>query len=328
MTTILHVEDDPALAELVSDAFEAFGFRGPTITATTVAHARRILSDPEAYGTIDLVVSDMQLPDGSGLDVVQAVRTHPMHAHVPILILSSQLDPERVNRAYALGANAYISKGMRGRSVTEMLRALHDHWLKDAQLPTPRRAPRTQETVARGAKIQARKAKLFMKVAEQLGADHPRSELWMDLALGQGNLASLLSFLLGQLGDRELSDDTLTDVYAMQMRQIELSDELERRPVRTTEEADRCLQRIVASACTDARVIVRAAGQLFPVVPVAITALRDVAATALEDMATWIESYCNDAPLRDHVGPLRDGAAHLRAGQPGEPTRAGSPRGV
>src|SRR5690606_12965377 len=117
MTTILHVEDDRAVAEMVSDAFAAFGFHGPMVLATTVSEAREILADVQRYPTLDLIISDMRLPDGCGLDVVQSVRSHPMRSHAPILILSGETDPDVVSRAYALGANSYISKGTRRRSV-------------------------------------------------------------------------------------------------------------------------------------------------------------------------------------------------------------------
>src|SRR5687768_888811 len=154
MTTILHVEDDESLAEMVATAFEAFGFRGATVTATTLAEAHAILADVVNYPAIDLIISDMQLPDGTGLDVVRFVRSSPVRAHVPILMLSGETDPEKINRAYALGASSYISKLTRGRSVSEMMKALHDHWLKDVRLPTATRAVRTRDLLARSTHVR------------------------------------------------------------------------------------------------------------------------------------------------------------------------------
>jgi DNA-binding response OmpR family regulator len=60
MTTIFHVEDDELLAGAVQSAFEAFGFAGRFLTASTVREAEDLLA--EASPTIDLVISDMSLP--------------------------------------------------------------------------------------------------------------------------------------------------------------------------------------------------------------------------------------------------------------------------
>jgi hypothetical protein len=42
VTTIMHVEDDPDLADSVKAAFEGSGFRGSDLVATTVSEARQI----------------------------------------------------------------------------------------------------------------------------------------------------------------------------------------------------------------------------------------------------------------------------------------------
>lgn len=312
MTTILHVEDDEALAEMVATAFEAFGFRGATLIATTLEQALAILGDVERYPVIDLVISDMQLPDGTGLDVVRTVRSSISRAHIPILILSGETDPEKINRAYALGASSYVSKGTRGRSVSEMVKALHDHWLQDARLPAATRADRTHHLVATAVRVQTRKARLHMQLAEQLGISSPQAEFWMDLALREGNLANLMSFLIGQLDDRDLGTDSIVELSAMQAREIQLLDALEQRPLRTQEDLDHYMYTVLANACGDAARITRATGQLFPVVPVAMATLVDTAASSLEEFAAWVETHATDRERRELIPQLRAGAQHLR----------------
>jgi two-component system chemotaxis response regulator CheY len=114
--TILHVEDDTALAEVVQMTFENFGFRGRTLHAETVAEAGMTVDGMARQGNpIDLIISDMSLPDGTGLDVVRHVRSNPGSERTPILILSGESDPSNVGRAYALGANCYVEKSPRGR---------------------------------------------------------------------------------------------------------------------------------------------------------------------------------------------------------------------
>src|SRR6187551_3076064 len=97
LSAILHVEDDASLRALVDLSFEGFGFHGRTVSAESVAEAVIQLDDAEAdHDMFDLVISDMNLPDGTGLDVVRYVRASDTWRFTPILILSSDADPKRI----------------------------------------------------------------------------------------------------------------------------------------------------------------------------------------------------------------------------------------
>src|SRR5689334_1928059 len=168
MTTILHVEDDLLLAEAVRTAFEAFGFRGTNLTASSGAEARKILADVVNHERIDLVISDMQRGDGTGLDVIRYLRSSPGREHTPILMLSGDVDPVNVNRAYALGANAYIPKGTLARSLDTVAQTLQEHWLNDVRLPTPSQLGRTREWITREVSIQTRVANYIVGRVEHV----------------------------------------------------------------------------------------------------------------------------------------------------------------
>ncbi len=104
--TILHVEDDPSLAKLVRVAFQSLGFHGNMLTADRVENALALLAErARHHQPVDLILSDMQLPDGTGLDVVREVRADPYWHLTPVLVLSGEIAPGVVNEAYALGAN-------------------------------------------------------------------------------------------------------------------------------------------------------------------------------------------------------------------------------
>jgi DNA-binding response OmpR family regulator len=306
--TILHVEDDPSLAELVEDAFVAFGFTGAYLHAMTVAQAEQILADPTAYPRLDLILSDMNLPDGSGLDVVSSVRANAFRRRVPIVILSGDTNPATVNGAYAVGANSFVSKGTRGRSIGEMMSTLYEHWLRDASLPKPERTTRTQQVVARAIAVGTRNVELYMRIGEQLGVDE--GVFWMDLALREGNAVSLLRFLLEQLGGRELSPDVLSEGETVMGARWRALDELARSPVKTAEQAEAAIREMVQQFNIGG--FLRANAELFPVVPVALTTLREVAAGTLDDIAAWIETHAKDPDLRGQVVRLRAAAEHIR----------------
>src|SRR3954471_17863236 len=119
---ILHVEDDLMLRSLVSLTFQNLGFRGKTVFATTIGQGERQLDKAAQEGRrFDLIISDMHLPDGKGLDLVRYVRASPMWRTTPTLILSGDANPQLVGRAYALGANAYIDKAPPNRSVCDVV---------------------------------------------------------------------------------------------------------------------------------------------------------------------------------------------------------------
>jgi CheY-like chemotaxis protein len=307
VTTILHVEDDIALAETVRDAFEAFGFRGKYVLAQSVAEARRILDDTSSP-LPDLVICDMHLPDGTGLDVVRNIRANPALAHLPIVILSGDVEGDHVSHAYVLGANAYIGKASRGRTPLDVMRTLYAHWFKDARLPGPPGTTRTHRYVARTVNIRTRKAAMCMRIGERLGAAD--GAFWMDLALREGNLANLIAFLVGQLGERELPAALLDEAEAAQRDELRQLDALEQMRVRTHDDAQQFLRKLVANFQAD--IIARVIAQLFPVVPVAMTALRAIAAGTLDDIAAWVDAHGTDAQLRAEARALHADAARLR----------------
>ena len=123
------------LSEMVRDAFEAFGFRGTYLTAATVGEGRAILGDVATYPTIDLIISDMHLPDGSGLDLVHGARSNPARLHVPVVI---SVGRHRLAKRWPrLCARRELVCGQErwGRSPGQTVRALYEHWLQDARLP-------------------------------------------------------------------------------------------------------------------------------------------------------------------------------------------------
>jgi len=72
----------------------------------------------------DIVILDLTLPDGSGLDVLKRIRE--VHARLPVLILSMHMPDQFARRAVAAGASGYLTKDTADEelvaSVTRLLR--------------------------------------------------------------------------------------------------------------------------------------------------------------------------------------------------------------
>ncbi len=88
----------------LADAFEAAGLR--PLLCSTIREAR----DAFAAQTIDLVILDVLLPDGDGVELLEEIRTNPATCELPILMLSSEADVKDRIRGLKTGANDYVGK--------------------------------------------------------------------------------------------------------------------------------------------------------------------------------------------------------------------------
>jgi two-component system, OmpR family, response regulator RegX3 len=112
---VLLVEDERAITEPLAEALEREGFT-PAV-AGTAAEAIEKARD----STPDLVLLDIGLPDGSGLDVCRELRRE---AEIPIIMLTARgAEADRV-AGLELGADDYIVKPFSAREVMARVRAV------------------------------------------------------------------------------------------------------------------------------------------------------------------------------------------------------------
>ena len=115
---LLLLEDDPAIARTVAYALERDGL---TVTHSLLVHdARQQLQSAR----FDLLVLDVGLPDGSGLDLLRDVRNAPPTAALPVLMLSAH--GEEIDRVLGLelGADDYLTKPFSPRELAARVKAL------------------------------------------------------------------------------------------------------------------------------------------------------------------------------------------------------------
>ena len=61
-------------------------------------------------GNFDLIVTDLNMPNMNGLDMIRALRQSPAHTGIPIIFLTTESDAEIKNQAKAAGATGWITK--------------------------------------------------------------------------------------------------------------------------------------------------------------------------------------------------------------------------
>mgnify|MGYP002147780179 FL=1 len=59
---------------------------------------------------VDLVITDLNMPNVDGFELVRTIRQNPMYSDLPIIILSSLADVQYIERGMQAGANSYIVK--------------------------------------------------------------------------------------------------------------------------------------------------------------------------------------------------------------------------
>jgi two-component system, NtrC family, response regulator AtoC len=102
--TLLLIEDEPLLSAELVRHFRRAGFE--VMTAGTLAEAKRLLLHDEVLPLV--VISDMSLPDGNALDLLEATRSHAMGGEW--LILTGYGGVADSVRALRLGAFDFLEK--------------------------------------------------------------------------------------------------------------------------------------------------------------------------------------------------------------------------
>ncbi|MEM1203886.1 MAG: sigma-54 dependent transcriptional regulator [Acidobacteriota bacterium] len=116
MTQILVVEDRDSLRRLMCAALEGEGFA--VTPAASVGEAR----DQVGSRSFDLALTDLKLPDGSGIDVLRTLRRH--QREVPVVVLTAYGSVSMAVEAMKLGAVDFLEKPVELDDLFELVRSL------------------------------------------------------------------------------------------------------------------------------------------------------------------------------------------------------------
>lgn len=101
---ILIAEDSASVRKFVSLALKLGDFE--VIQAIDGMEALEKLANNE----IDLLITDLNMPNIDGLKLIEEVRGDPLYLKLPIIVLSSLSDDEDIDKALKSGANSYLIK--------------------------------------------------------------------------------------------------------------------------------------------------------------------------------------------------------------------------
>jgi CheY-like chemotaxis protein len=133
--SVLLVEDDLNDIFLVKRAFKMAQVKNPLQIVTDGQEAILYLkaegkyADRSAYPVPKLIVMDIKMPRKTGFEVLEWVKGDGRPTRrIPIVIVSSSDNPSDINRAYELGANAYMVKPMDYRAVEHLFQSITQYW--------------------------------------------------------------------------------------------------------------------------------------------------------------------------------------------------------
>ncbi len=220
MTTVLLIEDDPAISEPLARAFGREGY-GVRIHGT----AKSALAEVEEA---DLIVLDLGLPDMDGLDVAREIRARDLDT--PILILTARADEADMVIGLDAGADDYVTKPFRLAELLARVRAL----LRRGAADSGDGELRAQDVVIdvpahrafvgeRELSLTAREFDLLKVLVKQAGQMVPREELMREVweQDPQGSTKTLdmhVSWLRRKLGDNAADPHYITTVRGLGFR--------------------------------------------------------------------------------------------------------------
>lgn len=103
--TILIVDDSSSLRTVVKIALERAGY-----AVLEAGDGKQALTALEKAGKVNLIISDVNMPQMNGFELLAQIKQHPRHRFVPVIMLTTESQTEKKEMGRAGGAKAWISK--------------------------------------------------------------------------------------------------------------------------------------------------------------------------------------------------------------------------
>ena len=115
---ILVIEDEPDIQKNLEYNITREGFK--VLTASSISDAQIIIKSKD----VSLMILDLMLPDGSGLDLCRTIKSDPLTESIPIIILTAKDDEVDRVVGFELGADDYVTKPFSVRELILRVKAV------------------------------------------------------------------------------------------------------------------------------------------------------------------------------------------------------------
>ena len=127
--TIVMIEDDEGHARLIERNIRRAGVNNAIEAYRDGTTALAYLFGPDGSGEVSagrhlLILLDLNLPDMTGIDILEKVKANPHTKRSPVVVLTTTDDAREVQRCYDLGANVYVTKPVNYEGFANAIRQL------------------------------------------------------------------------------------------------------------------------------------------------------------------------------------------------------------
>ena len=184
--------------EVVREGLRTLLSRRPEIAVVGEAGTMQEAIDAAAKAKPDVVIMDVRLPDGSGVEACRAIREARPETHV--IMLTSYADDEALFASIIAGASGYLLKQTRGQAVVDAIQAV----AQGRSLLDPDVTGKVLERVRQGREQEdpqpASLTEQERKVLEQLAEGRTNREIGATLFLSEKTVKNYVSRILDKLG--------------------------------------------------------------------------------------------------------------------------------
>jgi DNA-binding NarL/FixJ family response regulator len=192
-TRVLLVDDH----EVVREGLRTLLARRPEIAVVAEAGTMQEAIDSAAKAKPDVVIMDVRLPDGTGVEACRAIREARPETHV--IMLTSYADDEALFASIVAGASGYLLKQTRGQALVDAIQTV----AQGRSLLDPDVTGKVLERVRRGREEDPALASLTeqeRKVLEHLAEGKTNREIGAVLFLSEKTVKNYVSRILDKLG--------------------------------------------------------------------------------------------------------------------------------
>jgi two-component system phosphate regulon response regulator PhoB len=116
--TVLVVDDEPAIADMICTALEIAGFH--CLRADNAQQAHAVIIDEKP----DVVLLDWMMPGTSGLELARRLRRNELTAKLPLIMLTAKNEEDNCIQGLEAGADDYITKPFSTRELAARVKAV------------------------------------------------------------------------------------------------------------------------------------------------------------------------------------------------------------
>ena len=127
--SIIMIEDDEGHARLIEKNIRRAGVNNEIIPFENGTEALTFLFGADGSGEVSsgrhlLILLDLNLPDMTGIDILEKVKSNVHTKRTPVVVLTTTDDSREIQRCYDLGANVYVTKPVNYENFANAIRQL------------------------------------------------------------------------------------------------------------------------------------------------------------------------------------------------------------